>query len=222
MKIIFLGPPGSGKGTYSSRIGEKNNWAHISTGDMLREEIKKETEPGIEAKKFMDEGKLVPDDLIINMLKGRIEKDDCKDGFILDGFPRTIPQAEALQGITDIDVVINLVISELVIVEKMLARRTCENCGNLYNIADIKFGPNDEYVMPPINPKVEGKCDKCGGNLVSRSDETKEIIENRLKIYREQTEPLINYYKEKGLLKEVEVIGPPNIMVPKILEVLGK
>jgi len=220
MKIIFMGPPGSGKGTYSSRIGAQKEWAHISTGDMLRAEIKNESELGTEAKKYMDEGKLVPDELIINMLKNRIEQDDCKSGFILDGFPRTIPQAESLETVTKMDVVINLAVPEHVIIGKILARRTCEKCGNIYNIADITFGPNNEYRMPPLSPKVEGICDKCGGKLVSRSDETEEIIKNRLKIYKEQTEPLVNFYKEKGLLKDVDVIGPPNVMVPKILEVL--
>ncbi|MFH1977972.1 MAG: adenylate kinase [Candidatus Aenigmatarchaeota archaeon] len=222
MKIIFLGPPGSGKGTYSSRIGKQKSWAHISTGDILREEVRNNTELGMKAKSHMDSGGLVPDDLIIGMFKKRIEQDDCKEGFILDGFPRTIAQAEALSGITQIDVVINLQVPEHVIIGKILARRTCEKCGNIYNIADIRFGPNNEYRMPPLNPEKEGICDKCGGNLVSRNDETEDLIKHRLATYREQTEPLEKYYDEKQLLKNVQVIGPPDIMVPKILEVLEK
>lgn len=221
MKIIFLGPPGSGKGTYSSRVSTSKNWPHISTGDLLREEVKNSTELGNKAKTYMDEGKLVPDEVIIDMLKKRIEQEDCKEGFILDGFPRTLPQASALENITQIDVVINLYVPEHVIIGKILARRTCENCGDIYNIADIKFGPNNEYRMPPLGPKVEGICDKCGGKLISRSDETEDVIKNRLKVYSEQTEPLVKFYTDKGLVKQVDVIGPPEIMVPKILEILN-
>lgn len=222
MKLIFLGPPGSGKGTYASRICDQKDWVHISTGNLLRDQVKKQTELGLEAKKYMDEGGLVPDEIVISMLKERMEKDDCKKGYILDGFPRTIPQAEALKNITDIDIVVNLSIPDWVLIEKILARRTCENCGDMYNVADIRFGPNNEYHMPPLNPKVEGRCDKCGGKLVSRSDETKEVIENRLKVYTEQTEPLIKYYREKGLVKDVDVTGSPVVMVPKILGAIGQ
>ncbi|MCK4497070.1 MAG: adenylate kinase [Candidatus Aenigmarchaeota archaeon] len=222
MKLVFLGPPGSGKGTYASRICEQKGWAHISTGDLFRENLKKQTEIGMKAKKYMDEGALVPDDIVIGMLKERLEKDDCKKGFILDGFPRTIPQAEAMEKITDTDVVVNLSIPDEVLIEKILARRTCEKCGDIYNVADIRFGPNKEHHMPPVNPRVGGVCDKCGGKLVSRSDETKEVIENRLKVYRKQTEPLIKYYREKGLIRDVDVTGPPSIMVPKILGAIGE
>lgn len=220
MRLIFLGSPGSGKGTYSSRICDQKGWAHISTGDLLRENVRNQSESGLKAKKYMDDGALVPDDIVIEMLKTRLEKDDCKKGFILDGYPRTINQAHALENITDIDMVINLKMPDEIIVEKILARKTCEKCGDIYNIADITFGPNKEYRLPPVSPKVEGKCDKCGGDLVSRSDETKEVIENRLKVYAEQTEPLINHYREKDILNDVEVTGPPEIMVPKILSIL--
>jgi len=221
MKLIFLGPPGAGKGTYSSRICDRKGWAHISTGDLLRAELKKQSALGLEAKKYMDKGRLVPDDIVIRMLRERLAQDDCREGFILDGFPRTLAQAEALDKITETDSVVNLKIPHWVIVEKILARRTCENCGDLYNVADIRFGPNKEYHMPPMLPKVSGTCDKCGGKLVQRSDETKEIIENRLKVYEEQTEPLIKYYRDKGILKDVHVTGPPDVMVPKIMNTLG-
>ena len=221
MNLIFLGPPGAGKGTYASRICGKKGWAHISTGDLLREEVKNQTELGNEAKQYMDQGKLVPDELVIKMLSGRLERDDCKEGFVLDGFPRTITQAEALENITKIHAVVNLKIPDWVLIEKILARRTCEKCGDIYNVADIRFGPNKEYHMPPMNPKEKGICNKCGGRLVSRSDETEDIIKKRLEVYREQTEPLIDYYREKGLLKDVDVTGPPEVMVPKIMEIIG-
>lgn len=222
MRLIFLGPPGSGKGTYSSRISGKKGWAHISTGDLFRENVKNQTETGLKAKKHMDEGGLVPDEIVIDMLKERLTKDDCKEGFILDGFPRTTEQAKALEDITKIDVVINLRMPAEVIIEKILARRTCENCGDIYNVADIHFGPEKQYHLPPMNPKEEGKCDKCGGGLVSRTDETKEIIEKRLSVYGEQTAPLINYYSDKSLVRDVDVVGSPDIMVPKIIEVIEK
>lgn len=220
MKLIFLGPPGAGKGTYSKRICEQKGWAHISTGDILRENVKQQTEIGVKAKEFMDRGELVPDDIIINMVRARLQNPDCQNGFIFDGFPRTTAQATALEGITQIDKVINLVIPDWVLIQKILARRTCEKCGDIYNVADIKFGPNEEYRMPPISPKQEGICDKCGGNLVSRSDETEEIIRNRLEVYKQQTQPLIDYYRQKNLLTDVEVTGPPGEMVPKITGVI--
>jgi adenylate kinase len=221
MKLIFVGPPGAGKGTYASRICAQKDWAHISTGDMLRAEIKKGSKIGIDVKKYIDVGKLVPDQIVIDMLKKRLKEPDCMKGFILDGFPRTIAQAKALEKITNIDAVINLVIPEWVLIKKILGRRTCTNCGDIYNIADIKFGPNKRYHMPPILPKIEDICDKCGGKLSSRSDESEDVIKNRLKVYKEQTKPLIAYYKKKGILKTVKVIGPPEIMVPKILKLLG-
>lgn len=221
MKLIFLGPPGSGKGTYSSIICEQKEWIHISTGELLRA-ARDDSEYGKTIIHYQDTGGLVPDEIVLILLKKRLEQPDAKKGFILDGFPRTIPQADALKNITDIDIVINLKMPDEVIVEKILARRTCENCGEIYNVADITFGPNKEYRMPPISPKVEGKCDKCGGKLIRRSDETKEVIQNRLETYRKQTEPLIKYYAEKGLVRGVDVIGPPEVMVPIILEVIGK
>jgi adenylate kinase len=220
MKLIFLGPPGAGKGTYSTRICEQKGWAHISTGDILRENVKNQTEIGAKAKEFMERGELVPDEIITDMVKERLQEPDAQPGFIFDGFPRTKAQAESLEKLTNIETVINLVIPDWVLVEKILARRTCENCGQIYNIADIRFGPNNEYKMPPVVPNTEGICDKCGGRLVSRSDETKEVIENRLNVYKEQTEPLIKYYRKKGILKDVDVTGSPDVMIPKIIGVL--
>jgi len=217
MKKIFLGPPGSGKGTYSRRISPIRNIPHISTGDLLRENIKNLTEIGQKAKEFMDKGELVPDEVVIEMLKKRISNEDCKIGFILDGFPRTIPQAKVLQKLSNIDAVLNLVIPENILIEKACARRICKNCGDIYNIADIN---REGICMPPMNPKQEGKCDKCEGELIQRDDDNEQTIKERIEIYKQQTQPLINFYNEQGLLKDIKVTNSPEIMVPIILKIL--
>ncbi len=217
MRIIFLGPPGSGKGTYSSRLSPLLGIPHISTGDLFREHIKNETELGKKAKEYIDKGQLVPDEITIEMLKKRIEEKDCENGFILDGYPRTLNQAKALDEITKIDIVINLNIPEEVLIKKIAARRICRNCGDIYNLADIKFG---NVRMPPMLPKKEGICDKCGGELYQRDDDREEVVRERLVVYRKQTEPLIKYYREKGILKDVDIVGGPDIMVPKIMDVI--
>ncbi|HDI02566.1 MAG TPA: adenylate kinase [Candidatus Aenigmarchaeota archaeon] len=210
MKLVFLGPPGSGKGTYASRIEERFGWPQISTGDLLREEVKKGSEIGREAEKYMKEGKLVPDEIVLKLLKERISREDCKNGFILDGFPRTLAQAEELEKITDIDVVINLVVPKEIIVTRLSARRVCRNCGAVYNLRTLK-------------PKVDGICDKCGGELYQRKDDTPEVIEKRFEVYHEQTAPLIDFYRKKGILIDIECNDPdvpPEIMVDKIIEKL--
>ncbi len=210
MKLVFLGPPGSGKGTYASRIEERFGWPQISTGDLLREEVKKGSEIGKEAEKYMKEGKLVPDEIVLKLLKERISREDCKNGFILDGFPRTLAQAEELEKITDIDVVINLVVPKDIIVTRLSARRVCKNCGAVYNLRTLK-------------PKVDGICDKCGGELYQRKDDTPEVIERRFEVYHEQTAPLIDFYRKKGILIDIECNDPdvpPEIMVDKIIEKL--
>ena len=217
MKIIFLGPPGSGKGTYSTRVAKKLDIPHISTGDLFRAEMKAQTELGKRAKEFIDKGELVPDEVTIGMLKNRIEKEDCKDGFILDGFPRTIPQAEALDQITEIDRVVNIDIPDEVIIRRLTSRRVCRKCGEIYNALTMK-------------PKEEGKCDKCGSELYQRDDDTEETVKNRLKIYMDQTEPLIGYYDEKGLLVNIrwdkglipegEMDIPIDVMLDKMMESL--
>jgi adenylate kinase len=219
MRAIFLGPPGAGKGTYASRISPQLSIAHISTGDLLRAEVKASSALGKKAKSFMDAGKLVPDSLVIEMLMERIKKPDCKNGFILDGFPRTIPQAESLDKSLKVDVVINLLLAEDILLEKMLARRICRNCGNIYNIADIN---RDGIRMPALLPKKTGICDKCGGELYQREDENEKVIRDRFKVFRDQTEPLIAYYKKKGLLKDVKVIGGPDVMVPIVIKAMTK
>ena len=215
MKIIFLGPPGSGKGTYSSRICEQKGWAHISTGDMFRDEIKRETALGKQANEYIKKGELVPDAVTIRMLKERLEREGAV-GFILDGFPRTLAQARELEAITRIDTVINLVIADEIIVKKISARRTCSTCGNLYNIADIRFGENNEYHMPPILPKKEGICDKDGQALVQRPDDTSEVVRNRIQAYHKQTAPLITYYKKQDSVHDID----GNVEIQKVTEKL--
>ncbi|MEM7816198.1 MAG: adenylate kinase [Candidatus Aenigmatarchaeota archaeon] len=219
MNIVFLGPPGSGKGTYASRIAPQLGIPHISTGDLLREAVAKKTATGKKADEYMKKGLLVPDEIVMQIVNERLSQPDAKKGFIFDGFPRTIEQAETLEKMKKIDVVINLRIPDEVIIKKILARRTCEKCGQIYNIAHIKFGKVD---MPPVLPKKEGICDKCGGKLVSRSDETEQVIKDRLEVYRKQTQPLIDYYTKKKLLRNVDVIGSPEIMVPIIMKEIKK
>ncbi len=217
MKAIFLGPPGVGKGTYASRISPQLGIAHISTGDLLRAEMKKNTELGRKAKGFIDKGKLVPDRLVIDMLLKRLEEKDCAKGFILDGFPRTVPQAEALGRALDIDVIINLVLRDDFLIDKISARRQCRNCGSIYNLADIN---RDGIKMPPILPKKEGICDKCGGELYQRDDDKVETVRQRLDVYKKQTAPLIEFYRKRGMLKEIKVIGGPEIMVPIVIKAM--
>ncbi len=202
MNLIFLGPPGVGKGTIAKSIVKEKNIPQISTGDLLRAAVKEGSELGIKAKEYMDSGKLVPDELIINLMQERIAKDDCKNGFILDGFPRTIPQAEAL-GSSDVQIgkVLNFKAKDETIIQRLSGRRTCKNCNAIYHIKNIP-------------PKVEGKCDKCGGELIQRSDDKPEAIKKRLEVYQQQTAPLIDYYKEKGLLADIETEQP----IPKIVK----
>ncbi|TKJ17536.1 adenylate kinase [Candidatus Woesearchaeota archaeon B3_Woes] len=208
MNIVFLGPPSVGKGTYTSRIKEKYRILHISTGDIFRENIKNNTNLGQEAKKYMDQGKLVPDEVTINMVKDRLSKDDVKKGYILDGFPRTTPQAEALSEFSKIDVVINFTADESVIIQRVGGRIICKKCSAIFNINNIP-------------PKVENVCDKCGGELYQRDDDKPEAVKKRLKIYEEQTAPLIKYYKEKGLLKTIDANTEDiDSIVQKVIKIL--
>ncbi|MCJ7816914.1 MAG: adenylate kinase [Candidatus Aenigmarchaeota archaeon] len=219
MNIVFLGPPGSGKGTYASRIAPQLGIPHISTGDLLRDAVAKKTPIGKKAESYMKKGQLVPDEIIMQIVKERLGKKDAKPGFIFDGFPRTIEQADSLERIRRVELVINLRIPDFVIIQKILARRTCEKCGEIYNIAHIKFG---KVNMPPVSPKKPSICDKCGGKLVSRTDETEQVIKDRLDVYRKKTKPLIDYYARKKLLRNVDVIGSPEIMVPIIMTEIKK
>ena len=192
MNLILLGAPGAGKGTQAEVICDTLKIPAISTGNILREAIKNQTALGMEAKSYMDGGKLVPDEIVINILKERLEKDDCKNGFILDGFPRTVPQAEALDKMgVNIDRVIDIEVEDEKIMKRLSGRRVCEDCGASYH---LEYKPS----------KAEGKCDKCGGNTVQRKDDHPDTIKERLQVYHQQTEPLKDYYYATGKLIVVE------------------
>ena len=209
MKLILLGAPGAGKGTQAEIISKKLHIPTISTGNILREAIKNGTEIGLKAKRFMDNGKLVPDDVIIGIVKERVSRDDCANGFILDGVPRTIPQAEALeqQGV-HFDCVVSIEIEDSVIEARMTGRRVCGTCGASFHIT----------ANPP---KVEGVCDLCGKELIVRKDDTPETVRNRLRVYHEQTEPLKDFYGKLGVLKLVEGNQPIEAATRDILAALG-
>jgi len=207
--VILLGPPGAGKGSQATLIKEELEMAHISTGDLLRENIKQGTDLGKQAKSFMDEGKLGPDHLIFDMLFARVEKPDCKKGYILDGFPRNIAQAEELQKrLRSHDVMaLNLSVPDSAIIERITKREICKTCQTPYH---QDFSPS----------KVKGKCDLCEGELYQRSDDTKEVVEIRLKVYHEQTAPLIEFYEKKGALQTVDSNRSKDAITEEILEKL--
>ena len=192
MNLIFLGAPGAGKGTQAEKVSEKLGIPTISTGNIIREALKNETEMGLKAKSFIESGKLVPDEVVIGIIKDRLAEDDCKNGFILDGFPRTIPQAEALDAMgIKIDKVIDIEVPDDKIVKRMSGRRVCPDCGASYHT---------EYKKPA----KDGICNACGAELVIRKDDKPEVVLDRLAVYHEQTEPLKDYYSKAGLLKVVE------------------
>ena len=196
MNLILLGAPGAGKGTQAAVISERLNIPQISTGNIIREALRSGTEMGLKAKSFIDSGKLVPDDVVIGIIKERLSNDDCKNGFILDGFPRTIPQAEALDemGVV-IDKVIDFEVPDDVIVTRLSGRRVCEKCGRPYHLIDLK-------------PRVEGICDDCTGALIQRKDDQVDTIKARLEIYHSETEPLKGYYEAQGKLSVVDGTAP--------------
>lgn len=203
MKLIFLGAPGAGKGTQATRISAKYNLPHISTGDILRKNIKENTELGKQAKGFIDAGQLVPDEVVIGIVNDRIKQDDCKDGFILDGFPRTVNQAEALSKVSSIDGVINIAVPNSLIIERISGRRMCA-CGESYHIS---FGITDT-------------CAKCGGKLYQRDDDKEETVKARIDVYERQTSPLIEYYSAKGLVYDVDGSLPPDEVCDVISKVI--
>ena len=214
MKIIMLGAPGAGKGTQAMKIAEKYQIPHISTGDIFRANIKEGTELGKKAKSYMDQGQLVPDELTLELIMDRFQNPDCANGYVLDGFPRTIPQAEALtealakKGET-IDYAINVEVPDENIINRMGGRRACLACGSTYHIV---------YAAP----KVEDVCDTCGENLVLRDDDKPETVSKRLKVYHEQTQPLIDYYTKQGVLKTVDGTAALDKVFQAIVEILGE
>ena len=213
MKIIMLGAPGAGKGTQAKLIAEKYGVHHISTGDIFRANIKNGTELGKEAKEYMDKGLLVPDELTVRLLLDRVVQDDCKNGYVLDGFPRTIPQAEVLdKELTklgdSVDFAVDVDVPDENIIRRMSGRRACLNCGATYHIVNIP-------------PKKEGICDVCGSELVLRDDDQPETVKNRLKVYHEQTQPLIEYYTGKGVLRTVDGTLPMEEVFDAIVKILG-
>lgn len=196
MRIILMGPPGAGKGTQAEKLIDLYQIPHISTGDMFRKAQKDGTELGLKAKSYMDQGQLVPDEVTVGIVKERLAETDCKDGFLLDGFPRTVQQADALDTILSelemsLDCVVNIEVDKAFLVDRLTGRRVCRACGATYHIANKA-------------PKVEGVCDKCGGELYQRGDDTIETVSNRLDVYAAQTAPLIDYYKSKGIMSSID------------------
>lgn len=195
MNLVLMGLPGAGKGTQAEKIVEKYNIPHISTGDMFRAAMKEETELGLKAKSFMDQGSLVPDEVTIGIVRERLSKPDCEGGFLLDGFPRTVPQAEALEGIMEelgksINFVINVDVDKDILMARLTGRRICKDCGATYHMV---FNA----------PTVEDKCDRCGGELYQRADDNEETVQNRLDVNLKQTQPLLDFYEQKGYLKNI-------------------
>lgn len=209
MKIILLGAPGVGKGTQAEIISDKYNIPQVSTGNILREAMKSGTEDGVKAKSFVDSGKLVPDEIVIGILRHRISQDDCKKGFILDGFPRTIAQAEALDRMgIEIDTVIDIEAPDGKVAQRMSGRRVCEKCGSTYHLVSKQ-------------PLKEGVCDRCAGALVQRKDDRPETVLDRLKVYHDQTEPLRCYYEKQGKLSSVNGDQPMKAVSAEIFAILG-
>jgi adenylate kinase len=213
MQAIIFGPPGSGKGTYASRLQDKLGVNAIAMGDIFREILKEETPIGKKVKGFVEKGRLVPDNVVIEVLKQRLAKVSQKKDFILDGFPRTIEQAKALDCISNVDVVIQLTVPDWIIIERLSTRRICKNCGEVYNIRYLK-------------PKIEGVCDKCGGQLYQRSDDTAEVIKERIQIYERQTQPILQHYAQKKIplveFKCERLDLPPQAAVEEIMKGLRK
>ena len=206
MNIILLGAPGAGKGTLASRISDEFKLPHISTGDIFRENIKNQTEIGVLAKSYIDKGQLVPDEVTCKIVEERINRDDCKNGYMLDGFPRTIAQAEALDKITNVDLVINIDVDMSLLMERLCGRRVCRDCGESYHLSRLNG---------------ETKCARCGGDLYQRKDDNPETVQSRLDVYNAQTAPLIAYYTEKGLIFNVHSDErPPEVTFEKIAQKL--
>ena len=204
--FIFLGPPGAGKGSLAVKVAEDYKIPHISTGDIFRANIKAQTPLGVKVKAIIDSGSLVSDELTFELVKDRLAQDDCKDGYILDGFPRTIPQAEMLETLVADVKVVNFTIKDDIVIRRLSTRRVCKACGANFNV----------LTLPPT---VEGVCDKCGGELYQRDDDKQESILHRMDVYREQTEPLINFYKEKGKITDLDASIETPVLLEKFKEI---
>lgn len=206
MKIIFLGPPGAGKGTQALRVSQALGIPQISTGDILRRAIKEGTKVGLEAKSFIDKGQLVPDEVVIAIVKDRVAQEDCAGGFLLDGFPRTVAQAEALAQFTRIDRVVDISVSDEELIQRISGRRVCLACGGTYHVSSLSG---------------ETKCQACGQELIQRADDQAETVLNRLKVYHQQTSPLIDYYQKLGLLQRIDGSQTPDACYQAIMNLLG-
>ncbi len=204
--FIFLGPPGAGKGSLAVKVAEDYKIPHISTGDIFRANIKAQTPLGVKVKAIIDSGSLVSDELTFELVKDRLAQDDCKNGYILDGFPRTIPQAEMLEGLVSDVKVVNFEIKDEIVIRRVSTRRVCKACGANFNVLTLP-------------PKVEGVCDKCGGELYQRDDDKQESIMHRMDVYREQTEPLINFYKNKGKITDLDASIETDVLLGKFKEI---
>jgi len=212
-RVVLLGPPGAGKGTQAKLLQEKFAACQVSTGDILRKAVAEQTPLGKQASDYIDRGALVPDSVIVNLVAERLKEKDCEPGFILDGFPRTIPQAESLDAILkkmglNLNCVLSVQVPEKIIIERLAGRRTCKNCGALSHVV---FNP----------PKRAGVCDRCGGELDQRDDDREETVANRLKVYQSQTAPLISYYRERGLLREIDGVGEIDEIRSRVIQALG-
>jgi adenylate kinase len=214
MRLIFLGPPGVGKGTQAQRLSAEFRIPKISTGDILRDAAAKKTPLGVQAKSFMDGGKLVPDEVVIGIIRERLKESDCKEGFILDGFPRTVPQARALtamlgQSQSGIDRALNFELSDHDLIRRLSGRRSCPNCQAVYH---VEFNP----------PRKPDQCDQCGGKLIQRNDDQPETIRKRLEVYQSQTLPLIGFYEDQGVLTRMDGSGNPEAVYRRVKDAIGK
>ena len=207
MKLVLLGAPGAGKGTQASNLAEMLQVPHISTGDIFRANMRENTPLGVKAKSYMDQGLLVPDELTVDLVMDRLAQEDCRNGYILDGFPRTIAQADALAAKETLDAAVNIDVEDSAIIDRMGGRRVCPACGESYH---VKYNP----------PKKEGVCDKCGQALIVRKDDVPETVQKRLEVYHEQTAPLISYYEKQGKLITVNGAQAPSQVTASIMEAL--